>query len=214
MDKDDKSASSALDSELLAQMAETHADRSCAAEAWEEFYRRHYDYLVNVCRSAYLSQIGEGRVLEVVQDSFVKAFRRACTFRPTVGQSAEENRWHVRGWLGTILQNTVCDLYRQEPQVVFAEDIELFPDDEQKKGDDAEESPIGPLENAFMELEEREREVIRETMFWNNPGARQQRMPSDALQALATRLNTTTTNIRQIRSRAIAKLKHAMGEKS
>jgi len=98
--------------------------------------------------------------------------------------------------------------------VVFAEDIELFPDDEQKKGDDAEESPIGPLENAFMELEEREREVIRETMFWNNPGARQQRMPSDALQALATRLNTTTTNIRQIRSRAIAKLKHAMGEKS
>lgn len=210
MDKDAKSAGSALDSELLGQMAEAHTDPAGAAEAWEEFYRRHYDYLLSVCRNAHSSQIGAGRVPEVVQDSFVKAFRGAGTFRPSAGQSAEENRWHVRGWLGSVLQNTVRDLYRQEPHEVFTEDIELFPNHEQER----EESPIGPLEKAFMELEEREREILQETMFWHNPGARQQRMPSDALQALAARLNTTTTNIRQIRSRAILKLKCAMGEKS
>ena len=205
----------ALDSELLSQMAAAHANEGCAANAWEEFYRRHYDYLLNACRHTYSRQIGDGRVPEVVQDTFVKAFRNASTFRPSPEQLAEENRWHVRAWLGSILKNTVRDLYREEPHEVFAEDIELFPDPDQSGNDAGEESPpIGPVEEAFMELEERELEVLRETMLWHSPGARQQRMPSKALAALATGLNTTTANIRQIRSRAIAKLKRAMGEKS
>ena len=214
MDNNDQSPTSALDSELLSQMAESDADPTSAAEAWEEFYRRHYDYLMNVCKSAYSSQIGEGRVPEVVQDSFVKAFRKAYTFRSTAGQSVDENRWHVRGWLGSVLQNTIRDLYRQEPHEVFTEDIELFAAEEQEESNDKDEPPLGPMERAFMELEEREREVLRETMLWYSPGARQQRMPSRALQALAARLNTTPTNVRQIRSRAITKLKHAMGDKS
>jgi RNA polymerase sigma factor (sigma-70 family) len=214
MDNNDQSPTSVLDSELLSQMAEAHAAPTRAAEAWEEFYRRHYDYLMNVCKSAYSLQIGEGRVPEVVQDSFVKAFRKAGTFRSTAGQSGEESRWHVRGWLGSILQNTVRDLYRQEPHEVFTEDIELFADNEQEESNDKDEPPVGPMERAFVELEEREREVLQETMLWYSPGARQQRMPSSALQALAARLNTTPTNVRQIRSRAITKLKRVMGEKS
>lgn len=204
----------ALDSELLNQMAGVHSDAAGAEEAWEEFYRRHYDYLLNVCRSAYSSQLGGGRVPEVVQDAFVKAFRGASTFRPSASQSAEENRWHVRGWLGTILKNAVFDLYRQDPPEVFPEDIEMFPDEEPNGDNTLEDTPVGPLEKAFLALEEREREVLRETMLWHIPGARQQRMPSKALQALAKRLNTTAANVRQIRSRAIAKLKSAMGDKS
>lgn len=214
MDIEGSGENPALDSELLNQLARVDADAARAERAWEEFYRRHYDYLLNVCQNAYSSQIGEGRVPEVVQDTFVKAFRRASTFRPSAGESAEENRWHVRAWLGSILQNTIRDLYRQEPLEVFTEDIELFPDQGHSENDCAKESPVGPLEKAFMELEEREREVLRETMLWHSPGARQQRMPSHALQALATRLNTTSANIRQIRSRAIAKLKRATGEQS
>ena len=136
MDNNDQSPTSVLDSELLSQMAEAHAAPTRAAEAWEEFYRRHYDYLMNVCKSSYSLQIGEGRVPEVVQDSFVKAFRKAGTFRSTAGQSGEESRWHVRGWLGSILQNTVRDLYRQEPHEVFTEDIELFADNEQEESND------------------------------------------------------------------------------
>jgi RNA polymerase sigma factor (sigma-70 family) len=203
----------ALDSELLGQMAEAGTDVAVAGKAWEEFYRRHYEYLLSVCRNAHSSRIGEGRVPEVVQDSFVKAFRKANTFEPSVGQSAEESRWHVRGWLGSILENTIRDLYRQEPQVVFSEDMELFADNRQTSQDATEEVAIGPVEKAFLELDDREREILLETMLWYRPGARQQRMPSDALQALATKLKTTTMNIRQIRSRALAKLKHATGEK-
>lgn len=186
----------ALDSELLNQMAGVDADAAGAEKAWEEFYRRHYDYLLNVCRNVYSRQIGGARVSEVVQDVFVKAFRRASTFRLEDRESAEENRWHVRAWLGSILKNAVSDLYRQESQEVFTEDIELFPDPDQSGDDSDEDPPIGPLEKAFMQFEEREREVLRETMLWHNPGARQQRMPSDALQVLATRLNTTSANIR------------------
>lgn len=203
----------ALDSELLNDMAGADADATRAEKTWEEFYRRHYDYLLNLCRNVYSRQIGGARVSEVVQDVFVKAFRRAGTFQPGDGESADENRWHVRGWLGSILKNAVSDLYRHEPQEVFNEDMELFPDSDPGGQDSDADPPIGPLEKAFIELEEREREVLRETMLWHNPGARQQRMPSDALQVLATRLNTTPANIRQIRSRAIAKLKRAMGEK-
>ena len=208
----------ALDSELLNQMSGADADAPRAEKAWEEFYRRHYDYLFNVCRNVYSRQIGEARVSEIVQDVFVKAFRRASTFQPGNSESAEESRWHVRAWLGSILKNAVSDLYRQEPQEVFTEDIELFPDPDsdsdssQSGGASGEDSPMGPLEKAFLGLEERERDVLRETMLWHTPGARHQRMPTAALQELATRLNTTPANIRQIRSRAIAKLKRAMGE--
>lgn len=206
-----------LDSGLLNQMARANADSARAEKAWEEFYRRHYDYLSSVCRNIYSRQIGEARVSEVVQDVFVKAFRRASTFQLANSESAEENRWHVRAWLGSILKNTVSDLYRQEPQEVFTEDIELFPDPDSDSGPSGgasdEDPPMGPLEKAFLGIEERERDVLRETMLWHTPGARQQRMPTAALRELATRLNTTPANIRQIRSRAIVKLKRAMGEK-
>jgi len=213
MDPDRSGENTAFDSGLLAQMARVDSDAAGAEKAWEEFYRRHYDYLFKVGRGLYARQIGEGPVFEAVQEVFVKAFRRASTFEACNSESADEHRRHVRAWLGSILRNTVSDLYRQEPEEVFIEDLESIPDPKQGVYDSDEEPPMGPLEKAFTELEENEREVLRETMLWHNPRAQQQRMPSAALQALATRLNTTPTNIRQIRSRAIAKLKRVTGDK-
>jgi RNA polymerase sigma factor (sigma-70 family) len=212
MDINDE-AKPAFDSELLAQMAATDSDRDSAEAAWEEFYRRHFHYLEGACRG-YSRQIGEGRVVELVQDTFVKAFQRASTFKPKPCQSAEQDRRHVRGWLGSIFKNALLDVYRHEPSEIVDEDIELVPDpsaNEQESGPEA--SVIGPMEAAFMQLGDREQEVLRETMRWYDAAATQQRMPSRALQELASQLGTTSQNIRQIRSRAIAKLRRVVFEK-
>jgi DNA-directed RNA polymerase sigma subunit (sigma70/sigma32) len=60
------------------------------------------------------------------------------------------------------------------------------------------------------ELDEREQDVIRTTFTSYDPGRANQKLSSEVLQALAARWETTPGNIRQIRKRALAKLRKAL----
>jgi DNA-directed RNA polymerase sigma subunit (sigma70/sigma32) len=66
------------------------------------------------------------------------------------------------------------------------------------------------LEKAMGTLTEREQDVLRTTAMWYKPGQQQQRLPNSVMKALASTWNTSPDNIRQLRVRAIAKLKRSM----
>ena len=59
-------------------------------------------------------------------------------------------------------------------------------------------------------LTEREQDVLRTTFHWYDPAREHQKLPEAVLSELAERWNTTPENIRQIRSRALRRLKDAL----
>ena len=60
-------------------------------------------------------------------------------------------------------------------------------------------------------LTDREEDVLRTTFHWYDPTREHQKLPEAVLAELARRWNTTPDNIRQIRSRALRRLKGALG---
>jgi RNA polymerase sigma factor (sigma-70 family) len=211
--EDNPAAKEVCDAELLRQMATAAVGSDEGKAAWEEFYNRHRRYLYGVCRRAYNETLGEARIVELVQDTFIRVYQKARTFKPVENEDAVVAGRRVRGWLGQISENIVHDSFRNEPQVVFMDEDEL--PDRGDSGNSAANSQTSSerlkrLEKVMASLTDREQEVLRATAMWYRPGQRQQRLPNSVMNKLATSLNTTSDNIRQIRSRAMAKVRKSM----
>ncbi len=68
------------------------------------------------------------------------------------------------------------------------------------------------VRKALQALSARERLVIQVTLQWQEPGAEHQRLPNDVVADLARTLRTTPENLRQIRRRALKKVKAMLRE--
>lgn len=195
-------------------MAATRDDEPAGAAAWAEFYTRHSRYLFAVLYQAHGKQLGNARVLELVHDTFIRAFEKAATFRPDgAAGNTDAGRRQVRAWIGQIAENMLRDSFRRDPQVVFMEEEEIeAKHDRSSEGSEVEPPSVGALrlEKALAQLTEREQEVMRVTGFWYQGGQRKQRLPNSVMSQLAADLNTTPDNIRQIRARATKRLREMM----
>jgi RNA polymerase sigma factor (sigma-70 family) len=146
-----------------------------------------------------------------VQDTFVRAYEKAGTYKPDGEVDGVLGRQRVRAWLGRISENIVHDYYRHEPQITFMDEGELPPEDPvDPTRDTGGSEKLRRLEDALAQLSEREQEVLRATAMWYKPGERQQRLPNSEMKKLAASWNTSSDNIRQIRGRALAKLRASM----
>jgi RNA polymerase sigma factor (sigma-70 family) len=199
------------DCELLRRMADDASERSARREAWGVFYERHAEYVYRKCAAAHSRLIGIENVTDAVSDTFLRAYEKSATFRLS-GAPAEVQERIVRAWLLSISENIIRDHFRNSPKIVFAEEPEL--DDREDVRDGTEHLSVEPqsaksalVEEGLKQLSDREQRVLRETVFWYVPGARYQRMPHAAMASLAKELNTTPSNIRQIRVRALETLR-------
>jgi DNA-directed RNA polymerase sigma subunit (sigma70/sigma32) len=66
---------------------------------------------------------------------------------------------------------------------------------------------IKAVQRALDQLSEKEQVVIRLSFQWYRPGLDHQRMPNDVVKDLAGSLQTTPENLRQIRRRALRKIR-------
>jgi RNA polymerase sigma factor (sigma-70 family) len=205
---------SASDEELLFYMSMQAEEPALAQEAWNVFYGRHVGYLFGVCRKSY-SSLGQAVVEEVVQQTFVKAYEGADTY-DGAGLSGDEARRNVRGWLGKIARNVFVDTIRKQPLLLplpeagdSAAELDIIGRGAKwwDCGEPVESPRVRLLQEALETLSERELDILRITAMWFQPGQTQQRIPTADLQRLAASLQTTAVNMRQIRKRAIAKLK-------
>ena len=69
------------DAELLRIMATEAQGTERVRKAWEEFYRRHHQYILGVCMRSFAGVVGDGRIEEIVHDTFVRAYERAGKVR-------------------------------------------------------------------------------------------------------------------------------------
>jgi len=200
--------SSDSDEDLIFYMSLEGEDRASAEEAWKEFYFRHQGYLLAVCQR-FQGTLGDLGIQDLVQDTFVRVFKKAHTFKP-LGTGSDRARARVRAWLGRIANRLFLSSLRGQPEIEFTDDPyesiadEPAPVANEPESDESEHRPL--LREALRTLTEREREVLIASYAWYEPGDGCNRMPSDELSALCSRFQTTAANIRQIRSRAFGKL--------
>ena len=203
------------DVELLAYMSMRDEDPSVAREAWAEFYKRHVDYLYSVCFRAYRDiLVGGLGVGDIVAETFHRAFQKAELFDPNDIEDPIRLRRRSRAWLGRIAQRLVLDMLRgaqRLPTYQFKCDSwQNVP--EQPNPPPRDDLLIRRVKNAMEQLSEREQMVIRVTFEWYQPGQAHQRLPNDVVQGLAQTLETTPENLRQIRRRALKKIRSFLND--
>ena len=205
------------DFELIRRMADKEADFARAREAWACFYVRHHDVVLRVCAASYAYLLGMEGVKDVIQDAFMKAFQGATTFNyaevcePTVQERKS------RGWLVQIVKNLVRDRFIGQPEVCIMDEDGLERLGGVSGGDPdgvppPESERLKLLESSFALLSDTEQTVLRATMFWWQPDQQHQRMPHEAMQRLSNQIGQSPESIRQIRSRAVKKLKKHVRE--
>ena len=200
------------DGDLLECMALAEADPVAAREAWEQFYVRHVRYLYAVCMRAYGCMVGDAGVADLVAETFHRAYEHAGTFRPVDGDDGDLLRRRTRAWLGRIAQRLFQTLLRTRGRVAT---VRLSQEHWQNVAAEPPEIPAGEgasprirqVREAIARLTGREQTVLRVTMQWYRPDMDNQRMPEAVVAELAESLQTTPENLRQIRRRALRKIR-------
>jgi RNA polymerase sigma factor (sigma-70 family) len=203
------------DAELLVFMSIRDEDPLAARDAWAEFYERHVEYLHGVCWHAYGDFLqGETSVGDLVAETFRRAFDRAGSFSCEDATGPDETRRRVRAWLGRIAQRLFQDLLRGRGRVrVVHFEPEIWAQiPEPDPAMPADDPAVERVREALDQLPERERLVLRVTFQWYRPGRRHQRLPNDVVEELATTLQTTPENLRQIRRRALERIRRCLNE--
>ena len=158
--------------------------------------------------------LGDLGVSDLVQETFVRAFERAATFKSRGATDGDATRRRVRGWLGKIANRRFLDTLRG-PAESSLSDTDSIADLSAADVDDCEPDQGSPrvklIREALATLTERERHVLRVTADWYRHGQVHQRVSKADLGQLASQLQTTAVNIRQIRKRAIDKVRDYIG---
>jgi RNA polymerase sigma factor (sigma-70 family) len=197
------------DAELLARVAERARDASAARQAEALFYGRHVRYLYGVLLKRVkgpLSLSGQ-EVEDLVQETFFRVFERAHTFRDEPGIEPERAVLRVRAWLGRIAQNLLADSLARAQEVSATPYLEGVSSEELAPESTRDSPELGLIVEALDALSERERDVLRVAALYHRLGEAHQRLPNAVSAELALRWETTSENIRAIRSRAMKKLR-------
>ncbi|MCC6580124.1 MAG: RNA polymerase sigma factor [Phycisphaeraceae bacterium] len=199
-----------MDADLLVYMSMSAEDAASAQAAWETLYRRHVRYVWAVCRRAYADLLGgdEGAA-DLVSETFRRAYEFAGTFDAHGVQDVQRQQRMVRAWLCRIAQRLAQDALRgraRMPTVAMDQEPPAVP------AEPADSPRVVLAREALAMLSEKEQIVLRATMQWYQPQSPHQRLPNDVCRDIAQTLGTTPENLRQIRRRAMEKVRHYMEE--
>lgn len=198
------------DVDLLAYMSMASADANGARAAWAEFYNRHAGYLYAVCLRAYGPLLdGEAGAADLVAETFRRVYENADKFDDAGIVDPDAARRRTRAWLGRIAQRIAQSELRGRSRLsVRLLDRDQWPTVPQPmRRPPADNDRIRRVRAAIESLSPREQTVIRVTFQWYEPGKEHQRLANDVAADLAQTLGTTSENLRQIRRRALAKIR-------
>jgi DNA-directed RNA polymerase specialized sigma24 family protein len=200
----------ASDGDLLALMGRKE-DTDLARAAWGAFYSRHVTFLSYVCSRAYGRRLGTHGVEDLVADTFRRAYTHgAPTYQSDVLESSEVQLRRVQGWLTTIAEHLACEILAGSNLERTHFEQEEWQNVPEKAHETVPEITADVRHVMQSILTEREADVLWTTLHWHDPTKEHQKLPEAVLSNLAKRWKTTPDNIRQIRSRALRKLKDAL----
>jgi RNA polymerase sigma factor (sigma-70 family) len=196
------------DAELLERVSKRADNASAARAAETEFYDRHARYLYGVLMQRLRRPLAlSGREVEdLVQETFFRAFARASSYSAGDAWDEASQRRRSRAWLGRIAERLMADWLQDSREISASPYLDTLAEPEPPPP--SSRSPkLRLLREALETLNERERDVLRVAALYFRPGEEHQRLPNEVSAELARRWQTSSENIRAIRSRATKKLK-------
>jgi len=192
------------DADLLVCMSVRDEDPEGAREAWGVFFMRHRAYVHSICQGAGRGILDDDEVQWVVMETFGVAFKKS--------ESYDAQRC-VRAWLGGIARTLMRKALSCRPgEVLLGLDLDNFAHPGWPPADCAEDEPekIRRTRECFDRLNDREKEVLRTWLLYRDPEHPGRHMPDEEIAGLVSRLNTTSANLRQIRKRALGKVRRCV----
>lgn len=208
------SLEASTDAELLRIVADRERAPDAARAAEAAFYRRHVRWLYGVLsrKKSHLLSIAGSSAEDLVQETFLRVFDRAHTFREADAPLSDEVATaRTRAWLGRVATHLLADhmnRLREVSATPYLERVRVDDlDDEAPSDAQVERADVALVSEGLDQLSEREREILRVTALYAKVGEKQGRLPNAVSRDLAARWQTTNENIRAIRVRALKKLR-------
>jgi RNA polymerase sigma factor (sigma-70 family) len=192
-------------------MANKNTDRAMAKEAFTEFYNRHWVYVLRTARRAANRLFDDDEKSDLAQETFIRAYEKAHTFKGSGSDDATQERRWARAWLGKIANNLLMDKIRKKKDILM-----LSYDDELVKREAELNRAIAKLpksaeqrlvREALEQLTEKEQRILRLAALNYSPGAKELRIPDSDLDELATIYKVSKASIRQTKNRAKEKVR-------
>lgn len=203
------------DEDLLIYMSMRADDPAVARAAWAEFFLRHREYLYRLCRKLSRGVLDDAGAKDLVQDTFIRAYHKASTFNGEGIKDPGRLQRRTRAWLGRIAHRIFLDMLRGRDGL---RDVPLDENDPAPEPEPIQSSATSTIKQLLNEatdsLSEREQIVLRTTIQYYEPGKKNQHLPHDVVDDLAKTLKTTPENLRQIRRRALRKIKQYIESKT
>jgi len=147
-------------SDLLGYMAMAGADPEGARAAFSEFYGRHVDWVHRMVKRLPPNRSISGQdVVDIVQDTFLDAYKGAGTFKPMASASTDcdTERRQARAWLGGIAKNVILQHLAGGILLTDVDDINAI----SSTTDLSEESAlVTATREALDSLEERDNDIL------------------------------------------------------
>jgi RNA polymerase sigma factor (sigma-70 family) len=202
----------ASDELLLNLIANGDTDQALADEAFTEFYNRHKRYVFLTAGKMANGLFDNDEKSDLAQETFIKAFEKANTFKGSGSDdSTQERRW-TRAWLGKIANNLMIDKIRKKKGILL-----LSYDDDMVKAESELNRAVGSpprsseerlVQEALGQLTEKEQRILWLAALNYSPGDKELRIPDSDLDELATTYNVSKASIRQTKKRAKDKVRN------
>ncbi len=209
--------SEASDELLLNLMANRNTDQASAKQAFTEFYNRHKRYVFLTACKATNRLIDDDERFDLVQETFIRAFEKAHTFKgAALDDATQERRW-ARAWLGKIANNLLIDKMRKKKGILLLsyDDERVKPEAEWKRAVTGLRGSSGHrlVQEALEQLTEKEQRILRLAALNYSPGDKELRIPDSDLDELATTYNVSKASIRQTKKRAKEKVRNYLEDR-
>lgn len=181
-----------------------------------QFFHKFKGYIYKIAIHRCLSfPDSQEMATDITQQTFINAFRKIKDF--DLSREADQSRHEViiKAWLGTIANNCFKKEYAKRKDHVYLDDLKSKPEEgkfdlfESLYGDEPIEVPNefrSKLREAMKNLTEEQRHVI-EVYAGEGCINSTQKLSESAMQYLCKTFDTSSDNIRQIKKRALDKIK-------
>lgn len=187
-----------------------------ARAAYGEFYARHKRYMFVVCCNAFGEDIGSATVEDIVQETFWRAFEKIESFDTEGSGDNDGLRRRIRAWLGRIAYRLFLSHARTEKQrfsLVTGQDDRVAQCEARPSTFPKLTQEENLVQRAMGEvLTQSERTVLESFASHYDPECKYNKSPPGVVDGLCDQLETTAENVRQIRKRAIKKLREFVTE--
>lgn len=198
------------DIKLLTMMSNNETNKKLADEAFAEFVIRYGNYLWKVC-SKVCSKFSQGTSLaeEIYTDTLVEGIYSNADI---LLSNELVLKGQIKPVLGRIAQNEFYDYFRSNPMekqhFVSVYELDIKTNDEEFELEKVHEERKPSLNQLILEeglslLSDKEKHILY--TYLNNPG---KKLPKNIMASLCKEYETTSENIRQIKYRAMNKLKN------